>query len=163
MKSPEVWYPKKQKNFAGALQTCFFLVLFWGGKKNQKDRHTRRNIHSIRLIFFFLRKISPELTSDANPPLFAKEDWPWANIHAHLPPPYMWDTYHGMARQTVPCPHPGSEPANLRPPKQNVCTQQLCHLAGPYLSPLVSYVIKTPNQKYYSSLKMHVRYIIWIF
>ena len=25
--------------------------------------------------FFFLRKISPELTS-ANPPLFAEEDWP---------------------------------------------------------------------------------------
>ena len=25
--------------------------------------------------FFFLRKISPELTSTANPPLFAKEDW----------------------------------------------------------------------------------------
>ena len=29
---------------------------------------------------FFLRKISPELTSAANPPLFAEEDWPWANI-----------------------------------------------------------------------------------
>ena len=26
--------------------------------------------------FFFLRKISPELTSTANPPLFAEEDWP---------------------------------------------------------------------------------------
>ena len=26
---------------------------------------------------FFLRKISPELTSTANPPLFAEEDWPW--------------------------------------------------------------------------------------
>ena len=26
-------------------------------------------------IFFFLRKISPELTSAANPPLFAGEDW----------------------------------------------------------------------------------------
>ena len=25
---------------------------------------------------FFLRKISPELTSVANPPLFAEEDWP---------------------------------------------------------------------------------------
>ena len=34
--------------------------------------------------FFFLRKISPELTA-TNPPLFAEEDWPWANIHAHLP------------------------------------------------------------------------------
>ena len=26
--------------------------------------------------FFFLRKISPELTSAANPPLFAEKDWP---------------------------------------------------------------------------------------
>ena len=25
---------------------------------------------------FFLRKISPELTSAANPPLYAEEDWP---------------------------------------------------------------------------------------
>ena len=27
-------------------------------------------------LFFFLRKISPELTSAANPSLFAEEDWP---------------------------------------------------------------------------------------
>ena len=47
--------------------------------------------------FFFLRKISPELTSAANPPLFAEEDWPWANIHAHFPLLYTWDTYHSMA------------------------------------------------------------------
>ena len=26
--------------------------------------------------FFFLKKISPELTSAANSPLFAEEDWP---------------------------------------------------------------------------------------
>ena len=45
------------------------------------------------LFFFssFLRKISPELTSAANPPLLAEEDWPRANMHTHLPPPYMWD------------------------------------------------------------------------
>ena len=28
------------------------------------------------IIFFFLRKISSELTCAANPPLFAEEDWP---------------------------------------------------------------------------------------
>ena len=28
------------------------------------------------LFIVFLRKISPELTSAANPPLFAEEDWP---------------------------------------------------------------------------------------
>ena len=27
-------------------------------------------------IYLFLRKLSPELTSAANPPLFAEEDWP---------------------------------------------------------------------------------------
>ena len=27
-------------------------------------------------VFFFLRKITLELTSAANPPLFAEEDWP---------------------------------------------------------------------------------------
>ena len=46
--------------------------------------------------FFFLRKISPELTT-ANPPLFAEEDWPWSNIHAHLLLLCMWDAYHSMA------------------------------------------------------------------
>ena len=30
----------------------------------------------LSLAFFFWRKISPELTSAANPPLFAEEDWP---------------------------------------------------------------------------------------
>ena len=44
----------------------------------------------------FLRKISPELTS-ANPPLFAEEDWPWANICAHLPVLYIWDACRSMA------------------------------------------------------------------
>ena len=60
--------------------------------------------------FFFLRKISPALTSATNSPLFAEEDWPWANIHAHLPLLYMWDPCHSMAWQPV---HPGSESGNL--------------------------------------------------
>ena len=45
---------------------------------------------------FWGGKINPELTT-ANPPLFAEEDWPWANIHAHLPLRYMWDAYQSMA------------------------------------------------------------------
>ena len=72
-----------------------------------------------RTKLFFLRKISPELTT-ANPPFFAKEGWPWTNIHAHLPLLYMWDAYHSMACQAVPCPHPGSELSNPGLPKQNV-------------------------------------------
>ena len=69
--------------------------------------------HFLFLLFFvfFWRKISPRLTT-ANPPLFAEEDWPWANIHAHLPLWYMWDAYHSMACQAVPCLHLGSKPAN---------------------------------------------------
>ena len=55
--------------------------------------------------FVFLRKINPELTSAANPPLFAEEDWPWANIRARLPLLYMWDACHSMACQVVPCLH----------------------------------------------------------
>ena len=31
---------------------------------------------SFFVCFLFLRKLSPELTSAANPPLFAEEDWP---------------------------------------------------------------------------------------
>ena len=56
------------------------------------------------LYFFFFRKISPELNT-ANPPLFAEEDWPWANICVHLPLLYIWDAYHSMACQAVPCWH----------------------------------------------------------
>ena len=37
----------------------------------------------VLFLFFFPRKINPELTA-ANPPLFAEEDWPWANIRAHF-------------------------------------------------------------------------------
>ena len=41
------------------------------------------------------------LLTAANPPLFAEEDWPWANIHAHLPLLYMWDAYHSIACHVV--------------------------------------------------------------
>ena len=51
--------------------------------------------------FSFLMKLSPELTSAANTPLFAEEDWPWANIQVHLPLVYMWDTCHSMAWQAM--------------------------------------------------------------
>ena len=47
--------------------------------------------------FFFLRKISPELTSITNLPLFAEEDWPWVISCAHPPLCYMWDACCSMA------------------------------------------------------------------
>ena len=85
-------------------------------------KNSNSNIeHIYSQAFFFLRKISPELTA-ATPPLFAEEDQPWANIHAHLPLLYMWDAYHSMACHVVPCPHLGSELVKPGPPKQNVET-----------------------------------------
>ena len=90
----------------------------------------------------FLRKIIPELTA-ANPPFFAEEDWPWANTHAHLPLLCMWDAYHSMACQAVPCPHLRSEPANPGPPRSG--TSALNHCAtGP--GPAVPFCIA--NSKY---------------
>ena len=59
-----------------------------------------KNTYSILITNFFLRKISPELTTATNP-LFAEEDWPWANIRAHIPLLYMWDACHSMAWQAV--------------------------------------------------------------
>ena len=58
--------------------------------------------HCCSKYFIFLKKkIRPELTSAANPSLFAEEDWPWANISAHLPLLYTWDTSHSTAWQAV--------------------------------------------------------------
>ena len=33
-------------------------------------------LYNLSLFYFLFWKISPELTSAANPPLFAEEDWP---------------------------------------------------------------------------------------
>ena len=62
----------------------------------------------------------------ASPPLFAEEAWPWANIHAHLPLLYTWDTYHSVACQAVPCLHPGSEPVNPGPPRSRTWELNPC-------------------------------------
>ena len=71
----------------------------------------------ILFIYFLLRKISPELTSAANPPLFAEGDWPWAYIRAHLPLLYMWDACLSVAWQAVHRSTPGiwtGEPGLLK-------------------------------------------------
>ena len=34
------------------------------------------NVNNNYNYYFFLRKLSPEITSAANPPVFAEEDWP---------------------------------------------------------------------------------------
>ena len=49
-----------------------FIGEGWGS--GQRPMSTGELV-KVREFFFFLRKISPELTA-ANPPLFAEEDWP---------------------------------------------------------------------------------------
>ena len=73
-----------------------------------RNKRLINEIWNLRWLLFFLRKISPELTT-ADPPLFAEEDWPWANIHPHLPLPLYVGRLpqHGFC-QAVPCLHPGS-------------------------------------------------------
>ena len=79
-------------------------------KKKERTQGLFSSLNSANIIWshkekfvylFILRKISPELISAANPPVFAEEDWPWANVHAHLPLLYMWDACHSMAWQAV--------------------------------------------------------------
>ena len=77
-------------------------------------------------LFFFLRKINPEVTSTANPPLFAEEDWPWANIHAHLPLLYIWDAYHSMACQAVCRSAPRSGTGEPWGPRGRTCELNCC-------------------------------------
>ena len=81
------------KRVLQALQIQFIFILVLNLEKREKLNVTHTNL----LLFLSFQKISPELTSAANPPLFAEEDWPWANIHAHLPLLYTWDTRHSMA------------------------------------------------------------------
>ena len=96
--------------------------------------------------FLFLRKFSPELTA-ANPPLLAEEDWPWANIHAHLPLLYMWDAYHSMpfAKQC----HVRTQDPNQRTPG---CREvEGAHLtAGPPGRPLILHILKIIEMLLYS-------------
>ena len=48
------------------------------------------------LFFSKKKKISPELSFATNPPPFADEGCPWANICAHLPLLYMWNACHSI-------------------------------------------------------------------
>ena len=77
---------------------------------------------SLKTTFFLVRKIGPELTSVANLPLFGEEDQPSANIRAHLPLLYVCDAATAWLDERCIGPCPGSEPANLGPPKQRAQT-----------------------------------------
>ena len=78
---------------------------------------------SSALISFFVcvRKISPELTSVANPPLLAEEDWAWANI-VPVFLYFTWDAATAWLDKRCVGARLGSEPANPGPPQQSACT-----------------------------------------
>ena len=95
----------------------------------------------------FLRKISPELTSAANPPLFAEEDCPWANIHVHLPLLYTWDAYHSMpfAKQCHVCIWDLNQ-QTPGPPRSRTCKLNHCATGlAPQIS-LLNIDVNTLNQ-----------------
>ena len=91
------------------------------------------------IYLFILRKISPELTSAANSPLFAEENWSdltsvpiflyfiRGTPTTALPDEWCHVRFHAGD------PHWGSKQVNPRPPKQNVGTLPLHHRAGPSL------------------------------
>ena len=89
-------------------------------------------VRSLSLFFFVLRKISPELIA-ANPPLFAEEDWPWANICTHLPLLYMWDACHTMAWQVVCRSAPRTRTSKPWAAEVEHANLPLCHRAIPQL------------------------------
>ena len=97
--------------------------------------------------FFFLRKISPELTA-ASPPLFLLRKPGPANIRAHLPLLSMWDAYHSMAGQVVPCPHWGSEPANPGLPRSGMCALNHCATGSALVFPLVISCLPVPFSRF---------------
>ena len=112
--------------------SCVLTLPEWRrNEKGERDlmrcrsKQSSCNCFSLWFLFFFFRKISPEVTS-ANPPFFAEEDWLWTNFRAHLPLLYMWDAYHSMACEVLPCPHLGSEPANPRPLRCGTCELNRC-------------------------------------
>ena len=73
------------------------------------------------LFIYFLRKISPELTSAASPPLFAEEDWPWTSMPISLYVICGMPTTAWLDKWCI-GPHLGSELVNPRPLKQNLRT-----------------------------------------
>ena len=66
--------------FVGFLSLCVFHMLLKRIPTPCTDtsvfNHGKFQIKTSSLSLFFLRKISSELMSTANPPLFAEEDWP---------------------------------------------------------------------------------------
>ena len=63
------------KDITKAIMSIFHMFKKLEKRLNILSREYAKTRY-IFFLLFFLRKISPELTSAANPPLFAEEDWP---------------------------------------------------------------------------------------
>ena len=63
------WYcPRNRQKSKGTHMFPMFYCFTWAEFEFE--------VYFVLFCFFLLRKISPELTSAANSPLFAEEDWP---------------------------------------------------------------------------------------
>ena len=110
----------------------------WMAKKNLMEMDWNWKCWCrLNFFFIFLRKISPQLTSATNPPLFAEEDWPWANICTHLPLLYMWDSFHNMAWQAVCRSAPGIQTSEPQGRRSRTC--ELNHYAA-RLAPTLNFL-----------------------
>ena len=74
-------FPKSLDNlcpdhFSSANKTPGILPLLLMRRKYLWDKLSSHSLNLSSEFFFVLRKISPQLTSASNPPLFAEEDWP---------------------------------------------------------------------------------------
>ena len=132
-KRPTVMFPRAQQvweHSIAVMKESGLILLKIHFRKRKSSWKTEswvwfNNGFFVNSFFFFVRKISPELPSAANPPLLADKDWPWAKM---LGMPIFLSficgtpAWHCMAFKLWVGPHPGFELANPRPPKDTNLT-----------------------------------------
>ena len=76
--SPPEWWldPEQRKHGNVSMISVPALREVWPQQSAELKVNRAPNTSRFVFFVFFLRKISPELSSAANPPLFAEEDWP---------------------------------------------------------------------------------------
>ena len=123
----DVWHLFNSKSFHSEIIFFFYLPRFYLISFSNIlnclsiDHVLFKNCELV-FVCVCVRKIGLELTSVINPPLFAEEDWPWANICAHLPLFCMWDAATAWLDELCLSPHLRFEPANPGPPKLSTQT-----------------------------------------
>ena len=130
----------------------FNVIDIWN--RTDFKNSTSFNVHrGSFVLFIFLRKISPELRSATDLPLFAEEDWPWANIHAHLPLLYVWDTCHSMACQAVCSSALGIRISKSQPAKAEGANSTA--VPSGWLLGLLSFLFKNHSEYHHIYEKLH--------